>query len=376
MSRRTKIIWNEGAGGSTIQVHRRYECVPMADGTLVPIDPGYQTYLDKLEAEQADPPVDPRMVVLVLLAGRKIQGLAISAADRWWAGACALAGFAEIDRTTHKEIQASFSATGLMLNPGTSGYQEDPVNGYEIVEDGGIKWWQTTVSIPWKFAGDAQGGWIDACDLVGIAVVWSRDGQTWEGNVFYDLEGEPITYSGLMKSITVRSSRPVDWEEKTVDFVFAHLPPDRYASYTTTRDITALKINGATITLPNYPYTMPAQSAALLADLDAAGYYAIFDHDPGDHWSITLAGIETTGYAASGAMDIDPPMNYLDDDDVVHYLSTLPATTTNWLAGEYLQPVTPEPVQASKVVFSLDTDMIPEAIFDSRENTQMLPLFF
>lgn len=73
-------------------------------------------------------------------------------------------------------------------------------------------------------------------------------------------------------------------------------------------DITSLteRFDGSTVSLPNFPYTMPTDEALLESDLLAAGYdypQVMLYKDP---WEIFIPDLSTTGYERGFQMTITP----------------------------------------------------------------------
>jgi len=134
-----------------------------------------------------------------------------------------------------------------------------------LVKDDVAEWFECGFLSPSNdLLGSAADGWTDAEGYLLFRMERSDDLINWDHD-WTDAPGSPEgpDANGDYK-YWARSDYPSVWKYVTIDLT---LTTDRAA-----KSITDLVLFGATISLPNYPYAMPADAAQLQTDLRAAGY--------------------------------------------------------------------------------------------------------
>ena len=136
-----------------------------------------------------------------------------------------------------------------------------------MVHDTSGHWFDLEVILPPDFAGNPTDGWSNGTIHLGMS--WSDDLTSWraagEGWDFSPGKETPETMANDWQKWFVRCvSTPVFWKSIMIDLTSIS---DRFG-----KAITGLTIYGTAVSLPNYPYEMPAQAALLQTDLRAAGY--------------------------------------------------------------------------------------------------------
>jgi hypothetical protein len=108
--------------------------------------------------------------------------------------------------------------------------------------------------------------------------------------------------AGFTGATVTSSSAPISVFARNFQFSGGHLLHATMSG----SDVTAMDEFGSSITLPGFPYAMPADRADLQADLRSAGYsgavVALFD----DPWTITLPDVLTTGLIRDFSLIITP----------------------------------------------------------------------
>ena len=130
-----------------------------------------------------------------------------------------------------------------------------------VTDDTGV-WWEVGFTMDSTLTGNASTGWVDAGNYFKLEIQQSLDLINWSMGKFTpvattDNGDTTFTYWG-------RCTVPRLWKYVKIDLTAISA---RYG-----KTITAVKLFGATLALPGYPYAMPTQAAALQADLRALGY--------------------------------------------------------------------------------------------------------
>jgi len=116
-----------------------------------------------------------------------------------------------------------------------------------------------------ELIGSPSDGWTDADGYVTIRVQNSFDLETWMSGNWIPSPTSPVIANGDGTFwYWSRSTTPRFWKNLLID--------NRIGSNRHGKSITNIKLAYSTVTLPGYPYAMPAQAATLQADLIAAGY--------------------------------------------------------------------------------------------------------
>jgi hypothetical protein len=187
------------------------------------------------------------------------------------------------------------SEVGMLIYRGAQIYP-DPRLGdmlvartrYRMFEETDATWFEVGWLSVGTLTGNAVDGWEDPDGFCRIKAIQSDDLVTWNDGMFVDspVEAEEDVGSGNFV-YWARSIVPFIWNSVKVDF---HLSCARHA-----KSIEEIQLLGYPISLPNYPYSMPADAATLQADLRAAGY-------SGAVVSVTTAALTATvkNYTDSG----------------------------------------------------------------------------
>lgn len=139
-----------------------------------------------------------------------------------------------------------------------------PQLDYRMAEDSTGFWLEVGFDSPEVLVGSAASGWHDARDFCRISLQQSTDLQTWQAGMFGDCPGSPTDDGDGGWMYWSRAAVPAYWQEVMVDL-----------TATTTlwgKSITGLSALGVAISLPGYPYAMPAAAATLQAHLRTAGF--------------------------------------------------------------------------------------------------------
>ena len=136
---------------------------------------------------------------------------------------------------------------------------------HRLRQDDVAEWFEIGFLAPSNdLLGSASDGWTDVGGNLLFRPERSEDLTAWDHD-FIDAPGSPEGPDGNGDyTYWARSIHPRIWKYVTIDLTLAS---DRHS-----KSITALKLFGATIPLPGYPYSMPAQASALQSDLLAAGF--------------------------------------------------------------------------------------------------------
>jgi hypothetical protein len=182
-----------------------------------------------------------------------------------------------------------------------------------LVEDDVAMWPEVGFMTPFLIPGNAADGWTDPGGNLAFRIERSEDLVSWDHDLI-DAPGSPVDNGDGTYTYWARSLQPRIWKYVTIDVA---LTSARHA-----KSITAIKLFGSTITLPNYPYAMPGDASVLQADLLAAGYpgatvssvphaMTVEAYDYSDagrkEMPITLVGADVTDVKDSGGSTIPLP---------------------------------------------------------------------
>lgn len=163
------------------------------------------------------------------------------------------------ERTIYMSPSAARTATKAWLDA-------NAVTRCVIEEDSAGRWFEMEVDLPDTFTGDAEEGWTDGVIRVGLH--WSDNLTAWlgAGNGWIDAPGKsPLSLGGGRKRFYARY-------ETSAVIRFSALIDQRLTTSRHGKSITACRVFNAAVSLPNFPYEMPADAAQLQTDLRAAGY--------------------------------------------------------------------------------------------------------
>lgn len=234
--------------------------------------------------------------------------------------------------------------------------------------DSTAQWFDLEIVLPGDFSGSPEAGWTNG--TIELGLYYTLDLTTWETVDWITTPGTSVeTLGDGRKKHFARCSVPVQWLETLVDFVLTcdregksitaitvlhtdvslsgfpyAMPADasrlqadlRSAGFTgatvtsssapitvfardfqpsgghlltatmSGSNVTGMAEFGSPITLPGYPYAMPADRADLQADLRTAGYSGavVTLHD--DPWTITLPDVLTSGFIRDFILKFEP----------------------------------------------------------------------
>lgn len=140
-----------------------------------------------------------------------------------------------------------------------------PQLAHGMVNDSDGQWFEVSFISPSLLTGSAATGWTwsNASHHLALRLEQSADLQTWRMDQFVDAAGSPATVTGGYR-YTARTVTPSRWNWVMTDLTLT--------SNRAGKSITGITVKNAAVSLPNYPYAMPAAAATLQADLRSAGY--------------------------------------------------------------------------------------------------------
>lgn len=125
-------------------------------------------------------------------------------------------------------------------------------------------WFEFGFTAAEPLTGNATDGWTDALREISWKIEASEDLTTWVTDEMIDCTTTAIANLDGTFTYWARRVVPLVWNDVMIDLT---LSSNRYG-----KSITAIDIFRTPVSLPGYPYAMPAQAATLQADLRAAGY--------------------------------------------------------------------------------------------------------
>jgi hypothetical protein len=295
-----------------------------------PDDPLIADLQAKFDADSAASPRPLRAFSAYLPAGFSLPDAEPSAGIRAWSSSSVLfytytsqPRFDLVRITVVLLVSAMESTTHPVPSPADCveiNVSIEPGNGIGPYDDGTQKWFRFKVRLNPDMTGNATDGWTDPGGSLRVEIQQSLDLQTWNmGQVRSVTGATPETESDGTISYLCESTVPFDWRQKMVDMVIRQQPHWFYVDYQRDRDITELRLDGATIPLPNYPYSIPSDISALTADLASAGYPGCsVDYDP-DTWALTIPDILVSDYTVDAMAAIDPPQEYINSFQQTDY---------------------------------------------------------
>lgn len=158
---------------------------------------------------------------------------------------------------------------------------ELPPLSYEMVNDTDALWFEVAFISPSLLTGDATDGWTwsNGQHELALRIEMSTDLLIWTTGTVEDAAGSPATVTGGYE-YKARTTVPAYWNSVLVDFVLS--------STRGGKDITAMEITGTPLSLPNFPYAMPADAATLEADLVAEGYTGATVTTTAAPWTVVI----------------------------------------------------------------------------------------
>jgi hypothetical protein len=237
-------------------------------------------------------------------------------------------------RHAGQQIARSFHAgqeVDFAFGRGTLLFNKAPVEIYgrtesRVVADATALWFEFGFRIDTALTGNGAAGYTDAGNYFRLEIEQSEDLVNWSMGKFLPAPVPVVDCGGGVYEYWSRCTTPVWWFNVLADLT---LTSNRYG-----KSITGLSIGTVPISLPGYPYAMPAQAATLQADLRAAGQSGAVVKLYGDAWTILLPDrpCPTPDYRASIA-DITPDDPYPAWDFFETYLGELPDTAVVGTSG-------------------------------------------
>ncbi len=156
-----------------------------------------------------------------------------------------------------------------------------PVLGHEMVNDTDALWFEVAFISPSLLTGNATDGWTwsNGQHSLALRIEMSTDLLIWTTGDVEDAAGSPATVTGGYE-YKARTTVPAYWNSVLVDFVLS--------STRGGKDITAMEITGTPLSLPNFPYSMPADAATLEADLVAEGFTGSTVATTAAPWTVSI----------------------------------------------------------------------------------------
>jgi len=141
---------------------------------------------------------------------------------------------------------------------------DDALKTQTVLTDDAVARWLDVSFLSSGITGNATTGWVTEDGQGKITVESSSDLQTWYVARFADRAGSPIDNGDGTYTYWSRCSVPNFYYSVRCDYAISS---NRYG-----KSVTEISLFGTDISLPNFPYALPAQASLLQADLIAAGY--------------------------------------------------------------------------------------------------------
>jgi hypothetical protein len=156
-----------------------------------------------------------------------------------------------------------------------------PPLAVEMVTDTDAQWMEVSFISPSTLTGNATDGWTWSNGQHALALSLETSGNLiiWETGDVEDAAGSPATVTGGYE-YKARALVPRIWNTVMIDI--------DVASTRGGKDITGLDVFGSAVTLPNFPYAMPADAATLEADLVAEGYTGATVTTTAAPWTVSI----------------------------------------------------------------------------------------
>ena len=170
----------------------------------------------------------------------------------------------EIDRVFHAGQEADF-----VFGRGTTMLAKLPAEIYgrtesRTVEDATALWFEFGFRMDVLLAGNGAAGYTDPGNYFRLECEQTEDLLNWSAGKFVPAPVPVVDHGDGTWTYWSRALVPVWWFNVLADLT---LTSTRYG-----KTITELSIGGVPVSLPGYPYSMPAQAATLQTHLRAAGY--------------------------------------------------------------------------------------------------------
>lgn len=145
----------------------------------------------------------------------------------------------------------------------TPGVHPLPSLHVEMIAASDAQWFEVSFISPEPLTGTPSGWTWAGPPALSAYIEQSTDLMIWEQGKFVDAPGSPVEVDGGWE-YTARSTVPARWNAVMVDLTLT--------SNRSGKAITGIEVKGVPVSLPGYPYSMPAQTATLQTHLRAAGF--------------------------------------------------------------------------------------------------------
>lgn len=169
-----------------------------------------------------------------------------------------------------------------------------PQLGYEMVTDSDGTWFEVWFIAPSSLTGNATDGWSwsNGQHDIALSLETSTDLVNWTSGEVEDAAGSPATVTGGYE-YRARTIIPSRWSSVLIDLDLA--------SSRGGKEITALSITGTPVSLPNFPYSMPADAATLEADLVSEGFTGATVTTTAAPWTVSIRNYTPGGASVMAA---------------------------------------------------------------------------
>lgn len=169
-----------------------------------------------------------------------------------------------VDRVYHAGQEADF-----IFGQGTALFAKIPAEIYgrteaRTVTDATAFWFEFGFRMDHLLSGNGAAGYTDAGNYFRLEIEQSTDLVNWSAGKFVPAPVPVVANGDGTWTYWSRALVPLWWFNVLADLT---LTSDGYG-----KSITQLSVGQVPVTLPGYPYAMPAQAASLQADLRANGY--------------------------------------------------------------------------------------------------------
>lgn len=182
------------------------------------------------------------------------------------------------------------------------------------VMDTDAYWFELEIILPGDFTGNPVDGWTNG--TISLGLFYSNNLTAWVSGGWIAAPGKTTETlgDGRKKWFARYEPTPIWWNDVMIDLT---LTSDRYG-----KAITAISVLGSAVSLPNFPYDMPAEAAQLQTDLRAAGFTGalvssvsgslvakVKNHLPDGTrtLAVTMSGTNVTAVAEIGGSTISLP---------------------------------------------------------------------
>jgi len=158
-----------------------------------------------------------------------------------------------------------------------------------MVSDDAGAWFEVGFRMDHLLSGNAATGFTDQGNYFRIELEQSFDLVNWAMGQFSPPPVPIVDNGDGTWTYWSRAAVPRLWKFVTIDLT---LVANRHS-----KSITSLRLFGANVSLPNYPYVMPAAAATLQADLIAAGYAGALVSSVSKPMTVTVTNFVNDGTA-------------------------------------------------------------------------------